>query len=143
MELGIYGQILFWVLVIGVFSYELLQIAKGKASEKWRKHPAKIVEVSIETREDDGTEESQPRIKYQYYYMGKMYKGSKVKYGNLWSTKYGEASKLVSGLVNGSEITVYVNPNRPNQSVLYRGYEGNVIWLFVFIGIVIYAVVKS
>ena len=124
-----------------MFLYEILQILRGNSSSHWRSHPAKVTDVKVETRIDDGTEESKPYIKYHYHYMGSYYQGNKVKYGDLWSTNYGKASELLYGITKGSEVTIYVNPKNPNQSVLHKGYHGNVYWfigffaLFFFIGL--------
>jgi len=94
--------------------------------------------VKIEARIDEGTEESKPYVKYHYHYMGAYYRGSKVKYGDLWSTNYGKAGKFLSGITIGSEVTIYVNPKNPSQSVLYRGYHGNVFWFFGFFAVCVY-----
>ncbi|MBB3166888.1 DUF3592 domain-containing protein [Simiduia aestuariiviva] len=132
MDLGIHGKILFWILSISIFLYEVYQILLGKSSKSWKSHPAKVIEVKIETRTDEGTEESSPKIKYQYRYMGASYIGNKVKYGDLWSTNYRSSNDLLRGVVKGRDVNIYVNPNRPNQSVLHRGYEGNILWFLVF-----------
>lgn len=143
MDLGLLVKYLFGALMVGVLVYEVFQIVIGRASEKWKRHPAKVIDVTIDTRVDEGAQESRPTIKYQYRYRGERYKGSKVKYGDLWSANYGEASEMVSGVVKGSKITVFVNPRRPNQSVLHRGYKGNPVWLLVFFSVFLYVAFKS
>ena len=143
MELGLFGKVIFWLLAIGVFLYEVYQILKGRDSESWRALSAKVLDVKIDTRTDDGEQQSKPLIKYSYDYMGSPYRGNKIKYGDLWSAKYGKASDLRSGIVRGGEVTIYVNPKRPSQSVLYRGYEGSVIWFIVFVCIFAFLAIQS
>lgn len=143
MELGIYGKVLFWLLSFCIFLYEVLQILKGHSSNSWRCHPARVTDVKVETRVDEGAEESKPCIKYHYHYMGAYYRGNKVKYGDLWSANHGKASEFLSGITNGSEITIYVNPKNPRQSVLYRGYHGNIFWLFGFFAIFVFVALQT
>lgn len=143
MDLGIHGEILFWILFISIFLYEVYQILIGNLSNNWKSHPAKVIDVKIQTRTDDGVEEFRPKIKYQYRYMGSSYKGSKVKYGDLWSENYSKSNDMLCGVVIGSEINVFINPKRPNQSVLYRGYEGNVLWFVIFFCVFFFIVFKS
>ncbi|MFK8013475.1 MAG: DUF3592 domain-containing protein [Marinicellaceae bacterium] len=134
-DLGTLGKLLFWTISIGMFLYEIYQMAMANSTKNWKSHSAKVIDVKIDIRVDEGTEESKPIIKYQYHYKGSFYKGSKVKYGILWFTHLGKAHAMVSGLKKGSEITVFVNPHRPNQSVLYQGYEGNALLLLAFFSV--------
>ncbi len=143
IELGIYGKIIFWCLALLIFLYEIYQIVKGRASDSWRAHTAKVTDVRIDTRINDGVEESKPSIKYHYSYMGSSYRGSKIKYGDLWSSKYGNATTVLSGIVKGSDVTIYVNPKRPNQSVLYRGYQGSIVWFICFMAVFFFIAVQS
>ncbi|WP_350338020.1 DUF3592 domain-containing protein [Sessilibacter corallicola] len=143
IELGIYGKVIFWCITLFIFLYEIYQILKGRASDNWRAHTAKVTDVRIDTRVNDGVEESKPSIKYHYSYMGSSYKGSKIKYGDLWSNNYSNASKMLSGIVKGSNITIYVNPKRPNQSVLYRGYQGHVVWFIGCMAVFVFLAVQS
>ena len=64
------------------------------------------MEVEVDTRTDDGKEQSKPLIKYHYTYFGTLYRGNKVKYGNLWSAQYEYASGMLSGIVKGSEVII-------------------------------------
>lgn len=132
MDLEIYGKTLFWIVSISLFLYEVYQLLLGTSSNNWKSHPAKVIDVKIHTKADEGTALSAPKIKYQYRYMGSSYKGNKVKYGDLWSSSYSKSSVMISGIAIGNEITVFVNPKRPSQSVLHKGYEGNVLWFLVF-----------
>ena len=141
MDLGTYGIVIFWLIVATVVLYELHEIIVGKSSNKWRRHAADVIEVTVETRVDDGSEESRPKIKYRYQYRGNEYVGIKVRYGNLWSSDYIKSHDMLFGIVKGSEIEIFINPKCPKQSVLYRGYEGNAFCtmllysLFIFIAI--------
>ena len=134
-DLGVYGKILFWLIAIGAFCYETRQIIFGKSSNNWRSRSARVVDVIVETRVDEGRRQSRPKINYEYRYNRKRYTGNKVKYGDLWCSNYGKSLDLLDGIVQGSEITIYVNPKRPSQAVLHRGYEGSAFWLVVFLGV--------
>ena len=81
MDLGTYGIVIFWLIVATVVLYELHEIIVGKSSNKWRRHAADVIEVTVETRVDDGSEESRPKIKYRYQYSGNEYVGIKLRYG--------------------------------------------------------------
>jgi len=124
---------IFWCFLIAIMVYEIFMYLRGQSSANWRPYPAKILKLGIEVRQDeDGFEESKPFTLYEYTVNRTTYKGSKIVYGDIWSSNYGKSFEDIKGLKKGSKITVYVNPKNFNMSVLKQGYRGNFYW---FMGI--------
>lgn len=121
------GKPIFLVVLTTVLIYELWMYLKGKSSNKWVCHPAEVIDVGVNVRDDEGLEESKPYIKYEYTFNGTRFTGKRVAFGGLWSSNYGKSSKKISGIIKGKAVSVYINPKRPNQSVLHRGYVGNIL----------------
>ena len=132
-ELGIY---IFRAALACIIFYEILMYVRGKSSEKWLARSAKVLDLGITIQDNDGTEESKAFIKYVYSYHGREYRGSRIAYGDIWSTNYDDASNDIRGIIKGDEITVYINPKSPGLSTLKRGYRGHFLWK-VFILVVI------
>jgi len=82
---------------------------------------------------------SMPFVRYEYSYAGNIFKSKKVALNDNWTTDYGESSEAVVGINPGSEITIYVNPKNPKQSVLSRGYKGSN--LKTLLGLLLFALI--
>lgn len=133
--------LVFWGFFVVVIFYEILMYLRGKSSESWRQHPARVVKLGIKVREgDDGSDESQPFIQYEYTINKTLYKGRKVVYGDIWTSNYGDSCDEIQFLKVGSEITVYINPKNFNMSVMKQGYRGNFYW---FMGMLLVAIVLA
>jgi len=122
------AKLLFIVLLWGLLLYELYIYRKGRLSKMWRQHPAKVMDIGVKTRNDEGAEESRPFIKYEYYFLGSRYFGSRFSYGDMWSRNYGASSSSILGITRGEEVLIYVNPQSPRQSVFENGYKGHILW---------------
>ncbi len=130
------------VLIFGALAVcilnELFQFARGKATERWQPCEAKVLSTGTKTyRSEVGPNEHKPTIRYEYRYGGKRYTGRRVKYGNIWTERLSRPKVHLVGVNNGDELQVFVNPDQPRQSVLYRGYEGNIVWNLSLLGIVL------
>ena len=132
-----------WGFLIIIIFYETLMYLRGKSSESWKPYSASVAKLGIDVREDeDGTEESQPIILYEYTINKTLYKGKKIIYGDIWTTNYGDSCDDLMGIKVGSKITVYVNSKNFNMSVLKQGYRGNFYWkLFMLLTAVILVII--
>ena len=131
-------------IVLLIIIYEVLMYLRGKSSETWRPHPAKVINLGIEVRQDeDGFEESKPFILYEYTVNNTIHNGSKIIYGDIWSSNYGKSFEDIKGLKKGSKITVYVNPKNFNMSVFKQGYRGNSYWVLGMLLIIIIVVIQN
>ena len=61
---------------------------------------------------------------YEYQYSGKKYKSKREPLNDTWSSDIGDSSSAVVGINPGSEIIIFINPKKPKQSVLKKGYRG-------------------
>ncbi len=145
MESETLAKTLILITFCGFILYELFHYLRGKASEKWRAVPAKVLSTGTKTYLSEvGPNESKPVIKYAYRYDGHRYTGSRVKYGNIWAEKFTRPKVMLPRLTGGDEVEVFVNPTRPRQSVLYRGYEGNFLLnILILVGVLLVIVLAA
>ncbi|OZG70271.1 hypothetical protein BTA51_27135 [Hahella sp. CCB-MM4] len=143
MNLDAIEKVLVWLLIFGVLIYEIWFYLRGRSSLKWKQHPAKVVSVYVNVRDNDGTEESSPSIKYEYFFNGSLYTGKRYAYGDIWSRNYGDSTRKISSIHVGRSIDIYVNPKHPNQSVVRKGYTGNILLEIVFLGIALVGIAVS
>jgi hypothetical protein len=81
----------------------------------------------------------QPVVKYEYLVNERRHTGKRIKIVDIASgSKY--AHRVVASYPVGAKITVYYNPNSPEEAVLRRGNDGNTIGIpflglfFVLVG---------
>ena len=107
-EQSILGAIFFGGLLSAVLFYESLMFVRGKQSASWVPTPAKIEDVIVKTREDDGHEFSKPHIEYSYKYGGVTYRGTRFAFGNIWTASYGQSMQEIAGLRRGgTSLSMY------------------------------------
>ena len=124
-------SVLFAVCGIGTLLYGVRTRRLQEQSQSWL--PARGVvlrsEVEIETRTSHrGSHPTtftfyRPSVTYDYEYQGKKYRSRRIIVANInWPKK--EAEEAVARYPADSEVSVWVNPNRPNMAVLERGMVG-------------------
>ena len=135
MEFDSIFKIVLWSVCVILSINEVLTYLKGKKSERWRRYIATVTYIKVDFKKrrysdsDDFIEQemlySMPFVRYEYSYAGNIFESKKVALSDNWTTDYGKSSEAVVGINPGSEITIYVNPKNPKQSVLSRGYKGS------------------
>jgi len=140
-----------WLIVAFLLVREFFSYLKGKSSERWRRHTGTVIDVKVDVDKYRDADEglggeahySMPFVRYKYLYAGRVFKSKRMALNDNWSPDYGESSEAVVGINPGSEITIYVNPKNPKQSVLSKGYKVNdikvlfVVFLFALFSIFI------
>lgn len=149
MEFESIFKIVLWLVCVILSINEVLTYLKGKKSERWRRYIATVTYIKVDFKKrrysdsDDFIEQevvySMPFVRYEYSYAGNIFKSKKVALNDNWTTDYGESSEAVVGINPGSEITIYVNPKNPKQSVLSRGYKGSN--LKTLLGLLLFALI--
>jgi hypothetical protein len=71
-------------------------------------------------------------IQYSYMIEGRHFTGSKWRFNNASASGYSMAMSLVQAHPAGSELTVFYNPTKPEQSLLSPGIEGQDFLLPLF-----------
>ena len=128
---------IFFVIVLLMLIYEIRSFWLGKLSQSWRKHQAKVLDVYVNVRDDEDTQQACPKVKYTYHISGRKFISSKLAYGYLWSYNFANAITHVKGINVGKEIEIYINPKKPQQSVVITGYVGNFVLRFVILVVIL------
>ena len=133
MEVSYIFKYAIWGAFVALLIKEIFAFLRGEQSKKWRRHKGIVVDIKVEVKkyhdtDDDfiGDEEhySMPFVRYEYQYSGKKYKSKREPLNDTWSSDIGDSSSAVVGINPGSEIIIFINPKKPKQSVLKKGYRG-------------------
>jgi hypothetical protein len=125
---------LMWGAISMALMHELWAVLRGHASNSWRRHPANVIDAGISRDSNtDGGNDYSAYVKYAYMWHGRHYTGSRLKYGKDLSYGNDKASENLIGICAGKEIQIYVNPLRPQQSVIRKGYNGSPLYFVLFI----------
>jgi len=114
--LGIFGG-------IGWFLNKKSKEAKAlrEAARNWASTTGKVITSRVEVSGGDYTSVS-PFIVYQYNVYGRDYSNSQIKAGDVHMSSYGsrDSYNIVDKYPVGADVTVFYNPENPQQSALER-----------------------
>jgi hypothetical protein len=114
--LGIFGG-------IGWFLNKKSKEARAlqQAAKNWASTTGKVLTSRVEVSGGDHTSVS-PRIVFQYTVYRKEYTNSQIKAGDIHMSVYGsrKAYDIVDKYPVGAEVTVFYDPEHPEQSALER-----------------------
>jgi|688.fasta_scaffold09416_18 hypothetical protein len=108
-------------------------------ARSWEKVPAKVQDYKRETRWSesgpDGVLMSAVKCRYSYTYKSRDYLGNRVEFGYAGSDSFShERHRRQIRELEQRNITVYVNPNNPSESVFDRSLPAaRVAFLMVFL----------
>ena len=127
----------YYALIIGGFIITGLAITafgwhgfqKGKARKQWPSTPGEISSTALASAENDLL----PDIRFSYTVEDKRHE-SKIEFPPGTMPMPGFATTHVEKYPVGSEVTVYYNPQRPEQATLEPG-RANDDWLILAMGI--------
>lgn len=77
-----------------------------------------------------------PIVEYEYSYRGKAYSSSKRRAGNYASGASEEAEAILSRYPVGGRVTVFVDPEDPDNSVLEFGATP-LSWICIILGVLV------
>jgi hypothetical protein len=98
------------------------QIWREFTPRKWPKVDGTIMSSRIDvTPAGSGEKTFAPVIVYEFRYNGQSFKSSQRRLRNYASGQSADAEAITSRYPAGSGVTVYVNPGKPEQSVLEYG----------------------
>ena len=127
---------------IAVWFLSIKPIAKTLDARDWPVVPCTITRAELESHTDsDGTSYSFD-IEYQYTYEGKTY--SSDKYSFILEAKGSRKSKvtIVNEYKKAEQPVCYVNPKKPSEAVLKRGFHKGLLYALlppglVFLGLLV------
>lgn len=118
------GKIILGILFLAVgltgYTYVLNLEERGSASLSWSATSGKV----IETRHRGGTRNQQSfhrNVKYTYNVSGKVYVGTRVRYGSVDDWAASTEQDVV-----GKSVNVYYDEQHPDIGVLEPGFQGEV-----------------
>ena len=108
-------------LIVNYFRHR----SKHQASEGWAQVEGKVVKSSIRedvSRDSDSDHQTTyyPEVEYVYSFMGQEYRGSNIVFGPKQGGGRSGAQKTVNKYPLDGKVTVYYDPNKPEDSVLER-----------------------
>lgn len=117
---------------------------EAKASESWPTSMGTITNSEVNQSVDDGTTMYSAEINYQFIVENKSYTGNKISLasGGTSTSSLSEIKKDLQKYPIGKEVTVYYDPELPNNAVLIPGADTftkiikYVPYVFGFFGIV-------
>ncbi len=118
--LGITAALMIGVLIVGT----VIKMREVKAAQTWQTASAKITRSEIRSKKaPDTTRRGQktinyPAVTYEYIVKGRRYTGDRISLAE--SIPESDIEPTLERYPVGAEVTVYYNPNNPNQSVLER-----------------------
>ena len=74
-----------------------------------------------------------PKVVYEYQVMSQKYTGERITFGAMSTTRMG-ATKVVQQYPAGMQVTVFYDPETPNQAVLDPG-TGSGLWIGIIFGV--------
>jgi len=110
------------------FGYRLVR--KARASSKWPSTQGTIESSTVDVerereRDSDGDIHYEtkftPNIVYQYQVDGMDFAGDQISFGGTSSSSQSRAYRITNQYPEGAEVTVYFDPEDPQESVLQPG----------------------
>lgn len=108
-----------------------------RESENWVPVTAQIVSGNISARRGSKSTSYVLDIKYSYKVLGQSYENNQFSFGSE-GTGYDTRKKAEGILAKypiGNQVTIYYDPNNPQQAVLERKYDSTGAILAVIVGI--------
>jgi len=120
--LFIFGLIFFLIgMAVGVFAF--IQLYGWISASSWEKVPMTIVSTDLEAHRDDDATTYKVVAQFRYSYNGQPFENDKVSFSS-GSDNIGrfhqDTYQLLRRHLNGEPFTGYVNPKKPEKSVLIR-----------------------
>jgi len=134
-------------LILGSMIYRRIMTNRTK---DWPSTPGKVKSSRVSSQTSTRQANGIPRVNYSYEVDGKKYKNGVIVPGDMMLAGNEYAEKIVARYPAGSDVTVFYNPNRPEDAFLERYSSsdtgewpvlvgGNVL---ITIGVVLYVVLK-
>jgi hypothetical protein len=127
---------IFFVVGIVLIIKAVRDRKKAEASAVWPSTAGTVTESTIEetyTRDEDGHREThfKPVVRYTYQVVGSSYTGNQIAFGGGSSSNYKSAQQTIAAYPVGAQVTVYYNPEKPEEAVLERRAASSKVLLIV------------
>lgn len=105
--------------------FSIPMVEEAKTSESWPAAPGIITHSDVDQSMDDGKAMYAAEINYEFAVENKSYIGNKISLssGNSKTSSLREVKKDLQEYPIGKEVTVYYDPELPNNAVLKTGAD--------------------
>jgi len=141
--------LIFTLIGGGLLFFGLKDVRSAKASHDWPHVKGVVISSALQRyRSDDGTTYA-AEVLYQYSIQGVVYSSNQVSFGEIRTSNPSGGQKIVNRFPAGSEVSVFVNPENADESVLLPGISGGTLFLpglgaiFFCIGLGLYGVLPK
>ncbi len=112
-------------VAVGMVFWALLPtLTESNAMKAWHRVPAQVLEAKLESHHGDDSTTYKAVARYRYAYNGVYYESARVGLttgsDNIGDWHQEMASQLRAAHARGTPITVYVNPDAPEQAIVDR-----------------------
>jgi hypothetical protein len=116
---------IFGVISLLLFFYYFHNQSLLQKSEKWIPVEGTITKSLADERtsmDSEGNSSSSylPEIEYSYKLLGQDYLGKRIAFGSIQGGDLAKVNKILNRYPVGSHVTVYCDPNNPEECVLER-----------------------
>lgn len=145
--IGVGGSVVLLFFIIGIFLVVKHFRDKKKAEESmsWASATGHIIASNVRSEistDSDGNQSTSyyPEVRYSYEYMGITYEGDRIAFGGKVGGSRKKASEMIQAYPLGKNLTVYCDPNNPEDAVLERRL-GSKVPLIVGIVLILIALI--
>lgn len=130
--LSLFG--LFWTAIVLLFDGALVQSVylEGK-SLGFREVPGKVLASKMEVDHGGDSTSYQAKVTYEYNFRGELHESSRLTASKINSSSQAEARELVRQFAPGKNCRVFVNPEKPADAVLIKGFTGKAWFMGLFL----------
>ena len=108
---------------------------KVAQAASWPSTLGTVTLSTIQMRSDsEGGSTAYPVVHYSYNVMGQPYQGRKVMPGP--DIGGSGARKVVERYLQGAQVMVYYNPQKPSDALLERGMPGFIKWFWIILVVI-------
>lgn len=124
--------VVFFAMGSGVLIYGVRNLLLADASRNWPTVKGKVTVSKMGTHRGDKSTTYSADVAYDYTVNGTRYTGDRVTFGSVSTSSTARARRVLNRYPKGKEVTVYYNPEDPEQSVLEPGIHGATWFLPAF-----------
>jgi len=118
---GVFGLAfgsIFLIIGLGVMGAAAKRGLKQRATSDWPSLEGTIVSTDLRKSDENGAESP---LMYEFDLNGKIYRSTRVAFIDRSNIDYNDWIQLANGLPREGAVTVYYDPEQPNESVLISG----------------------
>lgn len=117
------GPALVLLIVLGLVAWQARALLLAKASAGWPRTRGRVLSAYLdETQPDeDGDVSHSAHVRYRYQVGRHHYTSTRLSYRPTRYLGFSDAAELLDGIVQGREVEVSYDPQRPQRAVLVPG----------------------